>query len=88
VLGGDVAGAAAVDLEGGDAGHADDVPVAGLDQLWQQRPGHPHRAQHVRLVHPPPLLFVGLGDRIEAERTPGVVDQDIAARNLGHEGGD
>ena len=47
---------------------------------------HPHLPHHVRLVHRQPLLLVGLGDRVEAERAAGVVDEDVAGADCGYEG--
>jgi hypothetical protein len=88
VLGCRVAGAAAIYLEGGDAGHDDDVALARGDQARQQGAGHPHRPQHVRLVHRPPQLLVGRADRVEPEGAAGAVDQHVAGRRLGGEGGD
>ena len=44
--------------------------------------------RHVRLVHEPPLLFVGLRDRLEAEGAAGVVDKDATVRHPAGERGD
>ena len=50
-------------------------PSPRRDQLRQQRPGHPHHAEHVGVVHPAPLLLVGLGDGSQPERAAGVVHE-------------
>ena len=77
MLGGGVPAAAVVDLERRDGRDRDDEPVAGLDELGQQRPGHPQRADHVGLPHPAPVLEVGVGDRLQALGPAGVVDQHV-----------
>ena len=57
----------------------------------QQCLRHPHHAHHVRLEHAAPVLLVGLGHRLQAERAAGVVDQHRelgeGLRQIGDRGG-
>ena len=78
-------GPARVRLESGDGADSDDVAVTAGDQLGQQRPRRAHDAQHVGVVHPPPLLLVGIHDRVEPEGAAGVVDQQVALGDLAGE---
>src|SRR5690606_40881267 len=87
VLRGVVAGPALVRLVGGDGGDRDDLPVPGGDEERQQRLGDADGAKDVDVVHPLPVVEVGLGDGGEAERAAGVVDQEVAAVDPGGEGG-
>ena len=88
VLGGGVAGPAVVGLERRDRGHRDDQAVARVDQLGQQRAGHPQRAQHVGLPHPAPVLQVGVGHGFEPLGAAGVVDQHVDPVQPPGQGGD
>ena len=74
VLRGRVAGAAGIDLDAGHRADHDDVTVPAALQRGEEGLGHPHHAHHVRLVHLPPVLLVGLGDRLQPECAAGVVD--------------
>ena len=85
VFGRGVARAAVIDLERRDRRHRHDEPVAGCDQLGQQRPRHAQRAEHVGLPHPAPVVEVGVGDRLHALGAARVVDQDVDAVQAGRE---
>ena len=87
VFGGGVAGAVVIGLQRGDRGHGDQHAVPGVDQLRQQRPGHPERAEHVSLPHPAPLIFVGRHRRLEPLRAAGVVHQHPRSGYRRGEGG-
>ena len=77
VLGRGVTGPAVVDLHCRDRRDGDDQAVAGGDQFGQQRTSDPQRAQHVGFPHPPPVLQVGVGHRLQALGAAGVVDQHV-----------
>src|SRR6266545_4039284 len=79
VLGGHVAAAALVGDESRGGGHDHDRPVATGDQHGQQRLGDVQRAEHVDLVHGPPVIGAAVGDLVGARRAAGVGDQDVAA---------
>ncbi len=82
MLGRGVAGAAVVDLHRRDRRDGDDQPVAGVDQLGQQRAGDPQRAQHIGLPHPAPMLEISIGHRRQALGAAGVVDQHVYPAQL------
>jgi hypothetical protein len=77
VLGRRVAATVVVDLDSRDGGDRDDQPVAGVDQLGQQRLRDMQSAHHVGLPHPAPVLDVGVGHRLQTAGTAGVVDEHI-----------
>ena len=88
VLGGDVTAAALIGDEARRGGHHHDGAVAAGDQRGQQRLGDVQGAEHVDLVHGPPVGGVGVGDGLGAERAASVVDQHVAAAEGGGEGVD
>jgi hypothetical protein len=79
VLGGDVTAAAFIGDEARGGAHHDDGAVAAGYQQGEQRLGHVQGAEHVDLVHGPPVGGIGLGNGFGAERPAGVVDQHVAA---------
>jgi hypothetical protein len=86
VLGRGVAAAALVGDPAGGRPDVDDDPGVSAEQRGQQRAGDLHQADHVDVVHAPPLLGVGLGDRRGAEGATRVVHEYVDP--LAHLGGE
>ena len=52
------------------------MPIAAALERGEEGLGHPHDAEHVRLVHLTPVLLVRLSDGLQPKGAPGVVDHD------------
>ena len=83
-LGGVVAGAAGVRGERRHGADVNDVAFGG-DELVQQGLDHPGGAEDVDVVHPLPVVEVGVLDGIHAHGAAGVVDQQVDALDPGSE---
>ncbi len=61
------------------------MAIARCPQQGHQGPGHAHHAEHIDLEHGSPMLGVGVRDRVETQGEASVVEQEIAAAELGRE---
>lgn len=68
-----------ISLKACDTANVDDVGnVAAICQKARiERLAHAGQPKHIGLVHIQPLIFVHAGDRLQAQRTPGVVDENL-----------
>ena len=75
----DVTHRAAVDSFAGSLGRCDVLINNAGYQLGEQCLGYVQGAEHVDLVHGPPVGGIGVGNGLGAERPASVVDQHVAA---------
>ncbi len=85
-LRGDVRRAALVRGAPRDGADVDDVPPVG--EVRQAEPRHPHQPGDVRAEDPRLVLVARLVERRAAERSAGVVDEDVEPAELLHRVGD
>ena len=76
-LGSVVASAPNIGIRGGHGTDHDNVTVAAGEQLGKQSPDHAKRPEDVHVVHLAPTLVLSLGNGVEPQRSPGVVDEHI-----------